>query len=291
VSVAPEGIESWWAAGERIPLPVSGVERGVFVRRVGAGPPLTLLHGFPSSSHDFAAIAPALATRHALLVCDFLGFGASDKPADHVYSIHEQANLVQALWIREGVTATAVVAHDYAVSVTQELLARQADGTLATEITAVHFLNGGLYPDLHRPEPAQVALLDPEQGPQLSANLTEQVLAAVLEPTFAPGFAVAPVATEMWRGLERDGGARILHRLIRYIEDRREHEQRWIGALEHTDVPVAFIWGMLDPISGAHVAERLAERLPTAPLCALLEVGHWPPIEAPARVATVILTD
>ncbi len=291
MSVGPEGIESWWAAGERIPLPVAGVERGVFVRRMGAGAPLTLLHGFPSSSHDFAAIAPALATRHALLACDFLGFGASDKPADHVYSLHEQADLVQALWMREGVSATAVVAHDYAVSVTQELLARQADGILGTEITAVHFLNGGLYPDLHRPEPAQVALLDPEQGPELSANLTEQVLAAVLEPTFAPGFAVAPVAAEMWRGLERDGGARILYRLIRYIEDRREYEQRWVQALEHTDVPIAFIWGMLDPISGAHVAERLAERLPTAPLCALLEVGHWPPIEAPARVASVILTD
>ncbi len=291
MSPAVAGIEEWWAAGERVPLPVAGAQRNVFVWRAGAGPPLTLLHGFPSSSHDYAAIAPSLAEHHAVLACDFLGFGASDKPPDHVYSIHEQADLVATLWEREGIGETAVVAHDYAVSVTQELLARQAERALGTEITAVHFLNGGLYPDLHRPEPAQIALLDPVQGPELSANVNEQVLTTVLEPTFAPGFTVGPVAAEMWRGLERDGGARILHRLIRYIEDRREHEQRWVRALEDTAVPVAFVWGMLDPISGAHVAERLAERLPEAPLCALLEVGHWPPIESPGRVVAVILTD
>ena len=51
----------------------------------------------------------------------------------------------------------------------------------------MHLLNGGLYPDLHRPEPAQLALLDPEQGPQISANLNDELMAAVLEPTFAPG--------------------------------------------------------------------------------------------------------
>ncbi len=289
MSTGPADIEAWWAAGEILPLPVGDVERSVFVRRMGSGSPLTLLHGFPSSSHDFARIAPALAAEHSMFTCDFLGFGASEKPAEHDYSIHLQADLVQALWEREGVTETALVAHDYAVSVTQELLARRREGSLGTDLTRVHFLNGGLYPDLHRAEPAQLALLDPEQGPELSAALNLELLSAVLEPTFAPGFPVAGAAEDMWRGLERDGGARILYRLIRYIENRREHEARWVGALEQTDVPIAFIWGMLDPISGAHVAERLADRLPSAPLRALRDVAHWPPLEAPDRVTAAIL--
>ena len=62
---------------------------------------MTLLHGFPSSSYDWAKLAPALARRHALLLPDLLGFGASDKPAQHEYSIHEQADIVEALWVRE----------------------------------------------------------------------------------------------------------------------------------------------------------------------------------------------
>jgi pimeloyl-ACP methyl ester carboxylesterase len=46
---------------------------------------------------------------------------------------------------------------------------------------------------------------------------------------------------------------------------------------------------MLDPISGAHIAQRLRERLPDAPLTALEDVGHWPPLEAPDRVVESII--
>jgi pimeloyl-ACP methyl ester carboxylesterase len=284
-------IEDWWAGGERVVLPLDGGEREVFVRRMGAGPTLTLLHGFPSSSHDWAKVAPALAEHHALLMPDFLGFGASDKPADHRYSLHEQTDLVEALWAREGISSSAVAAHDYAVSVAQELLARRAEGALAVEVGALALLNGGLYPDLHRLQPGQQALLDPEQGARVSALLTEELFIAGLRPTFADGFDAAPDGAEMWRSVERAGGSRILHLLIAYVTDRRKHADRWIAALERSDVPRSFVWGMLDPVSGAHVAERIRERLPDAPLLALDDVGHWPQLEAPQRVAAALLGD
>lgn len=284
-----DGIGEWWAAGERVRLAVRGSDRMIFVRRFGAGPTITLLHGFPSSSHDWARVAAPLSAQHALLLADFLGFGASDKPADHDYSLHEQADLVEALWAHEGVTSTALVAHDYAVSVTQELLARRAEGTLAVELAAVHLLNGGLYPDLHRPEPIQTALLDPEQGPQISAQLTGEQLALALEPTFPDHFDASADSADIWSALSHDSGQRIAHLLIRYMTDRVLHAERWVSALETTDVPLAFIWGMLDPISGAHIAERIRERMPAAPFTALADVGHWPPLEAPERVAAAIL--
>ena len=282
-------IEDWWAAGERVELALGGVGRGVFVRRMGAGPAMTLLHGYPSSSHDWAKVAPALAAQNALLLPDFLGFGASDKPADHDYSIHEQADLVETLWERERIATTVVVAHDYAVSVTQELLARRAEGALAVEIVSVHLLNGGLYPDLHRPQPVQTALLDPEQGPQISANMTEELAVAALRPTFADGYDAAADSADIWRAMSHGEGGVIAHRLIRYITDRQTHAKRWVTALETTDLPLAFVWGMLDPVSGAHMAERIRARLPAAPFRALDDVGHWPPLEAPDRVAAAIL--
>src|SRR6266404_9253121 len=185
------GIDQWWADGEHLPLTLGGAQRTVFVRRLGSGPSMTLLHGFPSSSHDWAKVAPALAERHALLLFDFLGFGASQKPAEHEYSLHEQADLVEEMWAREGVSTTIVVAHDYAVSVTQELLARRAEGSLAVDLRAVHLLNGGLYPDLHRRQPTQTALLDPEQGPKIGALLNEQLVVESLRPTFAEGYDAA----------------------------------------------------------------------------------------------------
>lgn len=283
-------IEQWWADGESIELPLGPTERRIFVRRLGnGGPHLTLLHGFPSSSHDWAKIAPALSAGHTLLLCDFLGFGASEKPQGHNYSLHEQTDLVEALWRAEGIRETAVIAHDYAVSVTQELLARRAAKTLEVELRRVDLLNGGLYPSLHRPEPIQTALLDPERGPQIGPLMNEELMVNGLKPTFAPSFDATADSVEIWRSMCRDGGNLNAHLLIRYITDRATHEQRWVGALEATDVPLGFVWGMLDPVSGAHMAQRIRERLPDAPFTAFEDVGHWPQLEAPDRVVAALL--
>ena len=70
---------------------------------------------------------------------------------------------------------------------------------------------------------------------------------------------------------------------------RRVYAARWTGALETTAVPLGFIWGMLDPVSGAHMAERIRERVPSAPFLALPDVAHWPPLEAPERVTRALL--
>jgi pimeloyl-ACP methyl ester carboxylesterase len=284
-----DSIEQWWAGGERVPLAFGDGEREIFVRRLGEGPTITLLHGFPSSSRDWAKVAPALAERHRLLMPDFLGYGASEKPFQHDYSLHEQADLVEALWAHEGVTETILVAHDYAVSVTQELLARRAEGRRAVELSAVHLLNGGLYPDLHRRQPTQTALLDPEQGPRIGELINQELFVQGLAPTFAEGFDASFDSAEMWRALRREDGQRIGHLLIHYLTDREAHEGRWTSALEHTDVPVSFIWGMLDPVSGAHMAERIVERLPDAPMLELADVAHWPQVEAPGRVLGALL--
>lgn len=279
----------WWGQGQRVEVSLDGGERGIFVLDTGDGPPMTLLHGFPSSSHDWAKVTPALARVYSLLLFDFLGFGASDKPRDHVYSLHEQADLVEALWRVQRVTATALVAHDYGVSVAQELLARRAEGRLDVELRSLHLLNGGVYPDLHRPQPTQVALLDPQHGATLSELITEELFVQGLRPTFAEGFDASEDSAEVWQATSHEGGERIAHLLIGYIRDREQHGERWVGALEHTDVPLSFVWGMLDPVSGAHMAARIRERLPAAPFCALEDVSHWPPLEAPDRVAGALL--
>ncbi|HWF32695.1 MAG TPA: alpha/beta hydrolase [Solirubrobacteraceae bacterium] len=282
-------IEQWWARGEHLPVVLGDDEHAIFLHTLGAGPAMTLLHGFPSSSHDWAKLAPALAERHMLVMPDFLGFGASAKPVEHDYSLREQADLVEAIWVRKGVERTALVVHDYAVSVAQELLARRAEGTLAVELECVQLLNGGLFPELHRPQPTQTALLDPEQGPKIGELIDEELFVAGLRPTFADDYDAAADSAEIWRSMNRDDGQRISHLLIRYMVDRERDGARWVAALEQTDVPLAFVWGMLDPVSGAHMAERIGERLPDAPLLALDDVAHWPQLEAPGRVLDALL--
>ncbi len=282
-------LSRWWEEGELIELPLGGVARRIFLMRAGSGPAITMLHGFPSSSHDWAKVRDALTAGHTLIAPDFLGFGASEKPPEHRYSLIEQADLIEAVWEREGTRETVLVAHDYGVSVAQELLARVAEGRLAVRLQALHLLNGGLYPELHRPQPVQSALLDPEQGPRISELVNRELFIGGLGPTFAEGYDAAADSEDIWESTANNGGERIGHLLIRYITDRAEHGERWTGALEATDVPLNFVWGMLDPVSGAHMAERIRERIPDAPFLALEDVAHWPPLEAPERVAAALL--
>jgi pimeloyl-ACP methyl ester carboxylesterase len=278
-------LDEWLAVGGRQPVRLAAREWNVFVRTGGAGDWCTLLHGFPTSSFDWHRVWGTLAARRRVLAFDFLGFGDSDKPADHAYSLIEQTDLVEALWRAHGVRSTALVVHDYGVSVAQELLARLAEGRCAVEVSPVVFLNGGLYPDLHRAQPAQLALLDPVQGPALGELIDRESFTRALATTFSPSH--QPTAEEMqelWLAVSRRGGHRIGHRLIQYIPDRRRHAERWVRALETAPVPRHFLWGDLDPVSGAHMADRIAERLPTADLVRFADVGHWPQLEAPDRV-------
>jgi hypothetical protein len=59
-----------------------------------------------------------------------------------------------------------------------------------------------------------------------------------------------PTLTAIWELITANHGYRIFHKLIRYIPERIEHRERWVGALQKTPVPMLLIDGMIDPISG-----------------------------------------
>lgn len=283
-------LPGWWGAGERVDVAVPGGRSyKIFTRVMGEGPWLTMLHGFPTSSWDWAKVAPALAAQHRLLAFDLLGFGDSDKPAGHDWSAFEQADIVAALWRRQGVTETRLLAHDVGLTVALELLARHEEGKLAAKLTGLVLLNGGAYAGFHRPRPIQVWLQRPLVGPLIARMLSERRFGPALAEIFAPGH--QPTAEELhqhWESVNNRGGGRNYHRLIRYIPERRANAARWEGAMERTPLPIRFVWGMADPVSGAHMANVIRERRPGADLVELADVGHYPQLEAPAAVIEAI---
>ncbi|WP_458722042.1 alpha/beta fold hydrolase, partial [Mycobacterium tuberculosis] len=119
-------VREWRDGGRWLPTAVGKV----FVRSgPGDTPTMLLLHGYPSSSFDFRAVIPHL-TGQAWVTMDFLGFGLSDKPRPHRYSLLEQAHLVETVVAHTVTGAVVVLAHDMGTSVTTELLARDLDGRL-----------------------------------------------------------------------------------------------------------------------------------------------------------------
>jgi pimeloyl-ACP methyl ester carboxylesterase len=253
------------------------------------GMPLTFLHGYPSSSLDIDPVWRLLGDDWRLLALDFPGFGASDKPADHQYSVHAAADAVERMWQARDTPSTVLVAHDYGVSIGQELLARRADGALAADVSAVVWMNGGLYPDLHRPTVGQQMLLDPDHGAEVAAAVTEELFVGGIDVTWGSRRPLDEAEVgQIWASMDERGGVPLMHALLHYIADRRTHEARWRAALETAPIPAVFVWGDLDPVSGAHMIERVEERLPEQRIVRLADVGHWPLLEAPDVVAAEV---
>jgi pimeloyl-ACP methyl ester carboxylesterase len=278
--------DSWFQAGERVPFG----DHTLFARLSGTGPSLTFLHAFPTSSWDWSRVVPLLEDRHRCLCLDFLGFGDSDKPRRHHYSIVEQADLVEAVWRHFAVEATFVVAHDYGATVAQELIARGNEGRSAARLTGAVLMNGALYVDLAQPLLVQRLLAMPVVGAATARLVGFRGFARGLASVFSERHPVSEEELrEHWRVLARRGGtAPIAHRLSQYLHERVEHAERWEAALEQTSVPPRFVWGMADPRSGAHILERIRKRVPRAALVELDDVGHYPQLEVPARVADEI---
>src|SRR5215510_16103374 len=119
-----ETFDQWSAEAQRID--VGGLS--LAVHDVGEGPVATFLHGYPSSSLDAIPLIDRL-DGVRVVAPDLPGFGASDKPVGHPYSIHGAVDAVESIWDRLGITSSVLVAHDYSVSVAQELLARSEEHT------------------------------------------------------------------------------------------------------------------------------------------------------------------
>ena len=92
-----------------------------------------------------------------------------------------------------------------------------------------------------------------------------------------------------WQMMTYNGGTRVLHRLIGYMAERRQHRDRWVGALQRGTVPMRVIDGAADPVSGAHMVQRYRALVPAADTTLLEGIGHYPQIEAPQAVLDAYL--
>lgn len=279
-------LRDWQAAGLRFR---HGAHE-LFYRAHGSGPDaLVLIHGFPTASWDWAPIWDTLCARFPhVIALDMLGFGFSDKPADYDYSFAEQADIHYALLQQRGVQRMDVLAHDYGVTVAQELLARALEGQ-GPALRSVALLNGGLFPETHLPTPMQKLLLSP-LGPWISRLNSEARFGKSFSYVFGPN--TKPSAAELkdfWTLISHRNGHRQLHRLIRYILERRQHRERWVGALQKTAVPLCLINGPEDPVSGAHMVARYRELVAQNRIVSLPGIGHYPQVEAPQAVLQAFL--
>lgn len=249
---------------------------------------LLLIHGFPTASWDWYKTWDALSEKFHVFAPDMLGFGFSEKPKGHDYTIMEQADLLEDFLTRKGISSYHIFAHDYGDTVAQELLARHEDrlkkDIKGLVVKSVCFLNGGLFPETHRARFSQKLLLSPLGG-IMATLMNKSGFKKAFDPIFGKN---SPPSQEeidaFWELINYNNGKIHFHKLIRYMVDRRVHRERWVGVLQNTRVPIRVIDGPDDPVSGLHMTERYKELVPNPDVVLLPGIGHYPHTEAPAAV-------
>ncbi|MGY8835160.1 MAG: alpha/beta fold hydrolase [Enterobacterales bacterium] len=264
----------------------------IFTKIAGdvTNPALLLIHGFPSASWDWEGMWQTLSDHYFVITLDMLGFGLSDKPKNADYKITEQADLYTQFLKRLNINDVHILAHDYGDTVAQELLARQVHNQSAITINSVCFLNGGLFPEVHRPLFVQKLLLS-KLGWLVPKLMNKQKFANNLVTIFGKNTPpTTQVIDTLWELLIYKDGLAVMPKLISYIMQRQQNRERWVGAIVNSHIPLTFIAGAEDPISGKHMIEHYKQLIPNASVKEFSELGHYPQVEDANAIAQAYLS-
>jgi pimeloyl-ACP methyl ester carboxylesterase len=257
--------------------------------REGRGPVLLLLHGFPSSSYDWRLLLDEDLGGRAVLAFDCLGFGLSEKPRGHDYTLTEQADIATELVRRQAPGRPVfVVGHDMGTSVATELFARDRDGTLDLDLRGALLFNGSMIQGAASPTIAQRLLRGPA-GPLMARLSSERFFRQQFGSVFSKAHPLSDSeAADQWSLICAGGGRTLGHRLISYMDERERNAERWHGAIRWWPKPLALAWGMRDPVATKRVLDGVRALRPQAPLIQLRDLGHYPQIEDPGALATAL---
>ena len=279
-------IEDWRRSG--ISFEFRGHRLRFYEGGRAGGETLLLIHGFPTAAWDWHRLWGPLGERFRLLAPDLLGYGFSDKPRNIAYSFALQADICEALLRHRCVDRFHVLAHDYGDTVAQELLARRNEGP-DRGLASVCLLNGGIFPERQQPRPIQRMLAGP-LGPLLCRLISRRQAMHSLSEVFGPQTRPDEATRcALWQMMDYAQGRRVMPQLLSYLRERMIYRDRWVGALVDCPLPLMFIDGTLDPVSGANMVARWRELLPGAGLEELPGIGHYPQLEAPESVLAVYL--
>ena len=256
---------------------IDGLE--VFYREAGPqdAPVLLLLHGYPTSSHMFRHLIPALADRYRVIAPDHIGFSLSAAPpADEFdYSFEALSRITAAFLRRAGVTRCTVYVQDYGAPIAWRLAL--ADPAL---IEGVISQNGNAYEEGFVPQfwdPIWAFGADPSPINELALRpalgrdaIRWQYLHGVPDPSL-----IAPDAWEHDIALmARSGVDRAQLALFADYPSNRNlypRVQEWIRS---SGVPVLAVWGKNDEIFGPDGATAFRRDAPDARI-ELLDGGHF----------------
>lgn len=241
----------------------------------GDGPPVLLLHGFPTSAHLWRDLVPILAPKFRAVAPDLLGYGDSAKPADAPITVRAQAGYVRELMERLGMETAAVVGHDIGGGVAQLLAFEGLAGTLVLvdtisldswPIEGVRMIQDADPVDVDVEFVGNLLTVTFDLGMRRRERLAQDDLDEFLRPWRDD----PPALIRAARGIDGLG-----------LEGTEER-------LRALDLRTLVVWGEEDPFQPAEQAQRLGDLLPGATVALLPGCSHYVTEDAPEAVLPMI---
>ena len=250
----------------------------IFYREAGPkdAPAILLLHGFPTSSHMFRNLMPALADRYHLIAPDYPGFGNSSAPAvtDFQYTFDHLATIVDKFTEAVGASRFAMYVQDYGAPIGFRIAAAHPD-----RITGLIIQNGNAYEEglLDFWKPLKAFWRD--QSSENQAALTPFFEMEATRWQWLHGVRdVSRVSPDTWTlaqaGLDRPGNKDIQLQLFLSYGSNPPLYSKWQEYFRSHQPPTLIVWGKNDQIFPAAGAEPYRRDLQNIDFN-LLETGHF----------------
>ena len=264
----------------------------IFYREAGSknSPTILLLHGFPTSSHMFRNLIPALADKYHLIAPDYPGYGASSMPLleDFEYSFDNLSNIIEKFVTQLGLKKYFLYVMDYGAPIGYRLASQHPE-----RVQGLIVQNGNAYEEGLRDFWDPIKAYWKNKTPENAKVLEDNIL--TLEATkwqYTNGVRNEQAITpDNWFHdqylMDRPGNKKIQLELFYSYGTNPPLYPKWQAYFRKHQPPTLLVWGKGDyifPEEGAHPYKRDLENIEFH----ILDTGHFALEEELGFIATHI---
>ena len=256
---------------------VNGLE--IFYRESGPsdGPVVLLLHGFPSSSHMFRNLIPALAETNRVIAPDYPGFGFSAAPglSEFPYTFEALAEIVSGFTAAVGAKKYVIYMQDYGGPIGFRLAVKHPERVRGFIVQNAVANVEGWNPDVVR----QFAPFWQSRNAETEKPLRAFLKAETTRFQYVQGATRKErLNPDAWTfdqaRLDRPGNDLLQLQMLFNYQDNVAQYPKWQAYLKMSQPPMLLVWGKNDPFFTTGGVEFFKREVPKAEVH-LFDAGHF----------------
>jgi haloalkane dehalogenase len=260
----------------------------------GEEPTIILMHGFPDNVHLYDRLVPCLSPSRRIVTFDFLGWGASDKPAGYAYTATNQVRELAAVIEQLQLDRVVLVAHDASGPPAIDWALAQTNRVAGLVLLNTYYCE---MPTLRPPE--AIWLFSTPLVRSIARRVSQMFGNFIFHRMFlwqvGKFFRDADIREEflplLYQQFEATPSARpAFFRLNEDLLPTIRSRSKMIPTLREFRRPVRIIFGDADPYLNKGVAQSFHQLFPTSELFLLPSARHYVQMDEPNEVARLILS-